>query len=499
MAGNFRRSNTLFFNKRKATTFDFEFMDKIIRESFYIGGTDLVVHRTLGTYNQFKNIVSSSNPNQSLSAFSTFESPRRDPDKAFDGDDATFYKSLGLPASSMPEEYIQIDFGEDPTNHVVVNGFGIKEFDQGSLPATVEIYGSTNGLSFDLLDTIQLSDSVPLQRHDISNSAKHRFYRFLAIEETFNDIEWTIATMELYSEAGEDDDCAIQDSFFVENRDRRYDKTGCTLLCHYEIPEKPHDLSKFGFIIPSDQIEITTLRSDAITTLGRDILIGDIITLPHVGDHSHDEGGEIDDARLVFPKTPDGIDGRRYEVLDVSIAAAGYDPRWRDHLLRLVAAPLRDGAQTIDITGSPGAVPTAPGEVRTRDLLANVTNALHAEAANAGELGLDMSGIAHPAASVLQEIGPFTADAFPPNDEPFTTGVDFPSNPAELDWFRHTGYDPIRLYQFNGFRWIRKEIEFRESKDGRFTIRGTKKDFLELPVASAVVASAIHQSLTDKS
>jgi len=497
MAGNVSRSNTLFFNKRKGTTFDFGFMDKIIRESFYIGGTDLVVYRALGTYNQLKNIVSSSNPEQSFSAFSTSETPRREAKKAFNGDPATYYESANLP-DIAGNEFIEIDFGEALERYVVINGFGIQQFNLGSLPATIDVLGSPNGISFNLLDTIQLSDSVGLVRYDINNTAKHRKYRFVAKEATFTNILWTVAILELYSEAGEDNQCGIQDTFLLENRDRRYDKNGCTLLCHYEIPEKPHDLSKFGFIIPSDQIEITTLRSDAQSILGRDLFIGDIVTLPHVGDHSHDEGGEIDKARLVDPKTPDEIDGRRYEVLDISIAAAGYDVRWRDHLLRVVAAPLKDGIQTIDITGSPDDIPTDAGEIRTRDLLEPITDSIHTEAANAGELGLDMSLIAHPT-DVPQEIGPYTADAFPPNDEAFTEGVDFPSSPTEDQWFRHTGYDPIRLYQFNGSRWVRKEIEFRESLDGRETVRGTNKDHLALPVASTIIASTIQQTLRDKS
>ena len=496
MAGNVSRSNTLFFNKRKATTFDFDFMDRIIRESFYIGGTDLVVYKVLGTYNQFKSVVNNSNPEQTFSAFSVSETPRRAPEKAFDGDPATYYESDNLPDISG-NEFIEIDFGADAERAIIINGFGIRQFTAGSLPTTIDILGSSNGINFSLLQTIQLSDSVGLVRYDINNTSPMRKYRFVAKEATFQNVAWTVAELELYNEAGENNKCGIQDTFFLENRDRRYDKIGCTLLCHYEIPEKPHDLSKFGFIIPSDQIEITTLRSDAQAGLGRDICIGDIITLPHVGDHSHDEGGEIDKARAVDPKTPDEIDGRRYEILDISVAATGYDVRWRDHLTRIVAAPLKDGVQTIDITGSTN-VPTDTGEIRTRDLLDDITNSIHNEAANAGELGLDMSGIAHPA-SVLQEIGPYTADAFPPNDEAFTEGVDFPAGALVDQQFRHTGHDPIRLYQFNGTRWIRKETEFRASKDGRDTVRGTKKDYLALPVASAITASTIQQTLRDKS
>ena len=51
-----KRENTLFFNKRKETTFDYEFMDQLICENFYVGGTDLVVFKLAGAYDQFKNM-----------------------------------------------------------------------------------------------------------------------------------------------------------------------------------------------------------------------------------------------------------------------------------------------------------------------------------------------------------------------------------------------------------------------------------------------------------
>lgn len=493
MPGLVPRTNTLFLNKRKQTTFDFLFMDRIIREGFYVGGTDLLVYKTLGTYDQFKNIVSSSNPEQVFSAGSEF-SNRYVVEKAFDGRDESYYQSLNVPTGD-DSEFILIDLGADKTEcPKVVNGFSIQAALKGSSPISLEMQGSMNATTWASIVTVQLSDDENVQKFSVDNTDKYRYYRFVPRATTHESIPWTVVELELYSEAGEENNCTIQDTFFVENRDRIYDQAGCALLCHYEIPEKPHDLTKFGFFISADQIEITTLRSDSISRIGRVIGPGDIIALPHVSDDSHDEGGEIDVPWIIDPKTPNQLDGRRYEVIDSSKAASGWDPRWRDHLTRLICVPLKDGAQTLDVTGGPGDVPSASTEVRTRDILKDISDGMHDEAAMAGELGQDLRSIGYPS-DQRDWTGAYTMDAIPPNDEPYTEGLDFPAGAAG-DWFRHTGWDPVKLYRHNGNRWIRFETESRKHFDARFTHRGHHKDTLDLPTEGA---SSIQQTLEDKS
>jgi hypothetical protein len=273
MPGLVPRTNTLFLNKRKETTFDFLFMDKIIREGFYIGGTDLVVYKALGTYDQCINIVSAGSE---LSSRFLVE-------KAFDGRDESYYSSLNVPTGADDSEFIQIDLGTDKTLcPKVVNGFSIKADQIGSNPISIRFEGSINAITWCVITEIQLSDDTNTHKFSVDNTTKYRYYRFVPTGTTHGGVPWTVTELELYSEAGEDNDCAIQDTFFVENRDKIFDQSGCALLCHYEIPEKPHDLTKFGFFINADQIEITVLRSDSITRLGRTISIGDIVTLPHV-------------------------------------------------------------------------------------------------------------------------------------------------------------------------------------------------------------------------
>ena len=487
-----KRENTLFFNKRKETTFDYEFMDQLICENFYVGGTDLVVFKLAGAYDQFKNILLSSMPHVTFTAGSTF-AQQRGPKKAFDANDDTFYKSAADPVTPFDTEFILVDLGSDSKLWLSPDGIGIKRGETGGNTTLLIVEGSQNGVSFDQLACLALSNDASLQRFKFDNAIPYRYLRFRPEAGTYGGSGWSVATLEIYDEVGEESDCCpIEDTFLLETRSRRYEKDGCAILCHYIVPDKPHDLSQFGFIIPTDQFEITISIRHALETLSRKICVGDIVTLPHVGDHSFDEGGEIDDPRIIDPKTACMHHGRQYEVVDVSITAAGYDVRWRDHLQTVLVAPLREGFQTADVTGSPADAPSSDPEDsgRTRDLLNDLADQAHIEATAAGELGLDLSGLAHDP-EVLQQTGPHQMDAIPPNDAPFTDEVDFPISGSSVGvYFRHIGYDPPRLYRWDGTVWRNVEIESRTYFDGRFTIRGDIKENVDLPTENA---SAIQQ------
>ena len=489
-----KRENTLFFNKRKETTFDYEFMDQLICENFYVGGTDLVIFKLAGSWNQYNNLLLSSMTHVTFTAGSTF-AQQRGPKKAFDNNDDTYYKSAAQPASPFDTEFILVDLGDDPKLWLAPNGLGIKRGEAGGHTTLLIVEGSQNGLSFNQLACLSLSNDDSLQRFTFDNAIPYRYLRFRPEAGTYSGAEWAVATIEVYQEAGEDGGCcAIEDTFLLETRSRRYEKDGCAVLCHYIVPDKPHDLSNFGFIIPTDQFEITVSIRHVLETLGRRICTGDIVTLPHVGDHSFDEGGEIDTPKIIDPKTPCMHLGRQYEVVDTSITAAGYDVRWRDHLQTVLVAPLREGFQTADVTqqpqGDPAEVPDS-----TRDLLNDLADQAHLEATAAGELGLDLSGIAQDP-EVLQQTGPHQMDSFPPNDAPYTDEVDFPVSASSTGvYFRHIGYDPPRLYRWDGTVWRNVEIESRVYFDGRFTIRGDNKEAVDLPTENA---SAIQQSLTKK-
>lgn len=486
---NIPRGNSLFFNKRKNTTHDWKFMDRIIRETFYVGGTDLHIYKLIGSHSQFDNMISSANPNLEFTATNVY-ADHRDATKPFDGNPESFYKN-SLNNQPYGNEYIQIDFGESEDVDClgeIVNGFGYKQHGVHTTPTQILITASQNGVTWAELGIFSMSDQEEIQRFEFINTTRYRYYRIVQAGSVFDvlshpgsDATWEVSIIELYSEAGR---YGVQDPVFMETRDRKYSNNTTNILCYYEIPEKPHDLSKFGYIIPSDQLEITILRSDIELILGRLISIGDIVTLPHLTDDSHDDGG-----------LPNNLDGKRYEVVDVSIAATGYDMRWRDHLQRMVVAPLKDKQEVYDISGDPKDCDAPDCDSNSRDAHLQVTRRIENEAANAGEHGQDLSNIGH-GPDITYNTGPRTQDAIPPNSEPYREGLDFPTSPSPTpgDWFRHLGFDPIKLYRWSGTRWIKQESDHRGALDGRDTMKGLLKDVLGLPLTG----SSIQQSLKDK-
>jgi len=257
-------------------------------------------------------------------------------------------------------------------------------------------------------------------------------------------------------------------SFFIENRDRRYDGTPLNILGWYDIPEKRADLGFFGFSTP-EQIEVTLLISDTKVLLGRAMMTGDIIVMQHIGDHSDDESNAL------YGGVDDQINGKMYEVTDVQVDTAGYSRYWRDHLYKIVASPLKHKQETYDITGLPddGYIDlTAPHPLVTQSSDITLNNEISREAKNAGELGMDTTNLSG------ESSDKFTHDGLPNDGSPYTVGTDYPVGPVINQYFLHEGYNPAKLYQWDGFRWIQKESNVRQSLGAGNTERGRLKQML---------------------
>jgi len=459
-----QRSNTLFFNKRKDTGNDWKFVDRLIREMLYAGGTDLNVYTYDGVFDQYKDVTGGSNRTQVFSG-SPATKPYRSPEEAFDDATDSFYESATIP-TNISQEYVQIDFGPDSKDKIIINGVGIAGYETGSLPQIINFEGSNDGNTWDALGVLTMSQATTLQRFQVNiiDNAAYRYYRFVAAEATFNNSNWKLQNLELYSEAGA---TGVQDKFFIENRDRSYSNDPFSLLCWYEIPDKPHDLGYAGFLIPTDQVELTLLISDVKTTLGRAIGTGDIVTLPHIADNSNDQGGPAN-----------GVDGRIYEVIDVEVASDGYDRRWRDHLYKVTAVPAKHRQETYDVLGNPsdGFIDlTAPHPLVSQGSDISLNNANDREADNAGEFGFaddDLYGDTNDL---------FSQDGIPNDGSPYTVGLDFPTNPTVNEYFLNESYEVPRLYQWDGYRWIHKESAVRQSLDSGETQRGSLKKMLSDP------------------
>ncbi len=76
----------------------------------------------------------------------------------------------------------------------------------------------------------------------------------------------------------------IQDMLFLENRDRKYDPDIYTLRGIYNVADVDFNMSQFGLFLQNDIVFMTLPINYSVKTLGRKIMSGDVIELPHLKD-----------------------------------------------------------------------------------------------------------------------------------------------------------------------------------------------------------------------
>ena len=133
----------------------------------------------------------------------------------------------------------------------------------------------------------------------------------------------------------------IQDLLFLENRDRKYDPDIYRLRGHYNVQNLDFDLSQFGLFLNNDIIFITVHYNDMINILGRKLMVGDVIELPHLTDYH-----PLNDT------VPAGM-RRYYQITDGNYASEGFTPTWFPHLWRIKCEPLVNTQEFADILDQP--------------------------------------------------------------------------------------------------------------------------------------------------
>ena len=327
------------------------------------------------------------------------------------------------------------------------------------------------------------------------------------------------------------DHTQIQDLLFLENRDRKYDPDIYTIRGVYNVQDIDFDLSQFGLFLSNDTLFMTIHITRSVAALGRKIMSGDVIELPHL----KDEYAENDFTTSLK---------RYYVVEDVNRAAEGFSPTWYPHLYRLKLKQLVDSQEFADILERPededifigdydstvtyeigqvvkykgklykataqtvGNTPTDVfnwaeyTENTLRDLLSTyeremqINNSVLAEAeADAPQSGYD---IGHYYSLNVDENGDTVIDTVedpqagrpdragyagylvsgesPPNGEAFGSGVKFPSSNNKGDYFLRTDYLPNRLFKYDGSMWVRVQDNVRMTMTNgvnRQTLKGT--------------------------
>ena len=133
----------------------------------------------------------------------------------------------------------------------------------------------------------------------------------------------------------------IQDLLFLENRDRKYEPNIYRLRGHYNVQNLDFDLSQFGLFLNNDIIFITVHYNEMIDILGRKLIVGDVIELPHLTDY-HPLNDTI----------PIGL-RRYYQITDGNYASEGFSPTWYPHLWRIKCEPLVDSQEFAGILTQP--------------------------------------------------------------------------------------------------------------------------------------------------
>ena len=276
----------------------------------------------------------------------------------------------------------------------------------------------------------------------------------------------------------------IQDVLLLENRDRHYDQDVYVVRGIHQMQDLDFNLSQFGLFLNNDNIMIYFHLRSNVETLGRKIMSGDVIELPHLKDEY-----ALDDSLVALK--------RFYVVQDVTRPTAGFSQTWYPHLLRAKCAPLVDSQEYKEILDA-----DAGDGNSLRDLLStyqkniDINNQIIAQAEeDAPQSGYDTksyfviptreNGLVDVAditstdidasteqaitdASVVLRspkkdfyVGYLTGDGVPPNGAPYDFGISFPANPATGSFYLRTDYMPNALYRYNGKLWIRYEDNVR--------------------------------------
>jgi hypothetical protein len=286
------------------------------------------------------------------------------------------------------------------------------------------------------------------------------------------------------------DELSIQDVILMENRDRKYDEDIYVMRGIYQMQDLDFNLSQFGIFLNNDNIFMHFHLRNCVGTLGRKIMAGDVIELPHLKDEY-----ALDDAAVALK--------RFYVVQDVTRAANGFSQTWYPHLLRVKCAPLVDTQEYADILDNEVKDTQGNPAGSLRDLISTYNQNIaineqiiaQAEAdaplsgydtqqmyvmplkadgtldlQDASDVDADASIDGHTAdASTIYKspqkdmyVGYLTGDGRPPNGAPYSFGISFPTDtPVEGQFHLRTDYFPNRLFRWNGTAWMKYEDNVR--------------------------------------
>lgn len=291
----------------------------------------------------------------------------------------------------------------------------------------------------------------------------------------------------------------IQDLLLLENRDRKYDSDIYRIRGIYQLQDYDFNLSQFGLFLSNDILFVTVHINSSVKTIGRKLMSGDVIELPHLRDEY-----ALNDYSVALK--------RYYVIEEVTRAAEGFSQTWYPHLYRLKLKQITASQEYKDILELPieeGSDTTLGDVLSTFEKDMQINNAVIAQAeADANLSGYDTShfytlqvdengrpelvttDLTTLDASTLNEMadrinqtpersgysGYLLGDGLAPNGESFGSGITFPLSAVKGDYFLRTDFMPNRLFRFDGARWVKVEDNVRHTlsnTNSRQTQKGT--------------------------
>ena len=229
------------------------------------------------------------------------------------------------------------------------------------------------------------------------------------------------------------DETDIQDLLFMENRDRKYDSDIYELRGVYNVSDNDFDLTQFGLFLTNDTLFITFHINDMVERLGRRLMPGDVIELPHLRDE------------LLLTHERDAIN-KFYVVQDAARGSEGFSQTWYPHIWRVKVAPLTDTQEYADILGTADDPNSLKNDISTYKTELNISNAIVEAAEEANPTGLPLTEHLFGRDETEEEYE---------HGEVLQTGDQFPLDPNDGDYFVRNDFKPNRLFVFRGSRWHR--------------------------------------------
>ena len=308
----------------------------------------------------------------------------------------------------------------------------------------------------------------------------------------------------------------IQDLLFLENRDRKYDPNIYQIRGIYNVNDIDFDMSQFGLFLQNDTIFLTVHINSSVKTIGRKLMSGDVIELPHLKDQY-----ALNDYQVALK--------RFYVIQDINRAAEGFSPTWYPHLYRLKLKQIVDSQEfkeILDLPAEEGSTNTLRDVLSTyeKEMQINAAVVAQAEADTAksgyntkhlytlqvddqGKPELVTTDINTLDASTANEMadrinqtpdrngydGFLLGDGFAPNGEVFGHGIGFPLGSAKGDYFLRTDFLPNRLFRYDGSRWVKMEDAVRMTLTNTNNRNTQKTGFVNNTNTTTVAGETIDQ------